>query len=93
MLKNQYLGFLYPDENSTDIPLAWEEGRRIRVEFAPNPYRKFNHDEEGWIRLTDVTVKSFWRNYSHATTTNNTPTNAEYWLFGDLVISGQNEIG
>ena len=65
------------------------DGAPLQITVEPDgEYRRFNNDEEGYIRLTKTELSSAWKNYSYFSGDlyPQIPSQLNYWLFGNFVL-------
>ena len=61
----------------------------IHITVAPtDPVRRYNNDEEAYMRITKTNINSAWRNNSYLSEgyAPEVPSKLNYWLFGNFKI-------
>ena len=68
------------------------DGDEYYIEMKPETYRKYDNDEDGWIRVAGTYIYSVWENNSYISTDNPVGVETKYWLYGDFVVSRNNPL-
>ena len=73
-------------------PSEMIDGDEYYIEMKPETYRKYDNDEDGWIRVAGTYIYSVWENNSYISTDNPVGVETKYWLYGDFVVSRNNPL-